>query len=272
MLIRFQSLSRPTQLMAGLFLLHYLNRSTISCLRTPTKRSPMHIITMLSAILFNLANGSLIGSWLGGRTSPLPNNEGALPSSSFGSFIFWVGLGLMTVGFIGNIYHDEILYNLRRPNKDGEPKPRYSIPYGGLYSNPLGGISFPSYICEWVEWSGFALACSAVAPPPALPFTASSIARSSGIASSATHLKGLFNYVLRILANILPVLQPILEKEAAGPHPLTQLSTYTTPLWLFLYAEIVTMLPRALKGHAWYKNKFRADLPRDRRAIIPGLL
>ncbi|KAH7099031.1 3-oxo-5-alpha-steroid 4-dehydrogenase-domain-containing protein [Auriculariales sp. MPI-PUGE-AT-0066] len=53
---------------------------------------------------------------------------------------------------------------------------------------------------------------------------------------------------------------------AACPKP----TTVAAP-WLFFIAEIAVMLPRALRGHEWYHDKFK-DYPRERKAVIPFLL
>ena len=44
---------------------------------------------------------------------------------------------------------------------------------------------------------------------------------------------------------------------------------YTEPLRV---ASSTAMLPRSLKGHAWYQDKFMKEFPRDRKAVIPGIL
>lgn len=254
------SFTTPTKILAVLYLVHYINRSTISSLRTPQKRSPMHITVPLSAVAFNLANGYLMGAWLGGRTSSLTAKIGAVPEVALHSKLFWFGVTLWTLGFLGNLVSDEILYDLRRPSKDDKgqekPAPRYSIPRGFLYDRPIGGISFPAYFCEWFEWLGFAIAATCLSPAPALP------AASTGHAATAIVSEGAGKIVESASAVLLP----------AARNKLLESATYLTPPFLFLYAEIATMLPRALKGHAWYQDKFNKEFPRDRKAIIPGLL
>ena len=157
------SLYHPPTFLAGLFLLHYLNRAILSPLRTPS-RSKSHLGVPLSAVSFNIINGSLLGAYL---SSPLAATflEGA-----FSRPLFWTGIGLWAAGFAGNILHDEILLNLRRTAKtkgkaradddnNGKKKQEhYAIPYGYLYKY----ISYPNYFCEWLEWLGFALAASPV--------------------------------------------------------------------------------------------------------------
>lgn len=41
--------------------------------------------------------------------------------------------------------------------------------------------------------------------------------------------------------------------------------------WAFVLAEVTSMLPRALRGHAWYRRTFEA-YPAKRRAAIPYVL
>lgn len=153
-----------------------------------------------------------MGAWLGGRTSPLTSQSGAVPQAAVHSTLFWVGLGLWATGFAGNILHDEILYSLRRPRKDGKPRPRYSIPYGWLYSFPFGGISFPSYFCEWVEWFGFAVAACSHSPAPPSPQTA---------------LPGVSAEVARVIGHTFAL-------PAVLPESLRTLSTYGSPPFLFV--------------------------------------
>lgn len=186
----------PASLLTGLFLIHYTNRSLISPLRTPV-RSRAHISVPLSAIGFNLLNGSLMGAFL---SSSVPQNAWDHP-------LFWPGVGLWVAGFVGNIVHDEILLNLRRKTSHGaDGKPHYAIPFGYLYKF----VSYPNYLCEWVEWLGFAL--------------------------------------------------------AACPTP-----SATAAPWVFFVAEIMTMFPRAWRGHEWYHQKF-TDYPKERKVVIPFIL
>ncbi|CCL99235.1 uncharacterized protein FIBRA_01250 [Fibroporia radiculosa] len=161
------SLEHPSTLLAVLFLLHYLNRALISPLRTPS-RSKSHVSVILSGLIFNLLNGSLMGTYLSS-----PDAQHFL-ADAFSRPLFWTGIGLWALGLAGNILHDEILLNIRRNAKaKGKAKARggddngkrksnqehYAVPHGYLYHF----ISYPNYFCEWCEWLGFALAA---APPP----------------------------------------------------------------------------------------------------------
>lgn len=163
------SLKDPATILAGLYLVHYINRAVISPLRSPS-RSKSHITVPIFGIIFNVVNGCLMGSYL---SSPQAAGflEGALLSPRF-----LAGVSVWAIGFAGNILHDEVLLNIRRQanckgkarakddaddNNGKNKQEHYSIPYGYLYSL----ISFPNYFCEWVEWAGFAFAA---APLPSL--------------------------------------------------------------------------------------------------------
>ncbi|KAF7979010.1 hypothetical protein HWV62_43975 [Athelia sp. TMB] len=219
----------PASLLALFFLAHYTNRAIISPLRTPS-RSKSHLVVPLAALCFNLINGFLMAAYL---SSP---HARTFLSGAYGRPAFWAGLALAVAGLAGNILHDEVLFDIRRkaqakkaaassdsggaadPAKPKE-KEHYAIPHGYLYAY----ISYPNYLCEWVEWAGFALAAAPLYVP-------SSTAVNVGL----------------------------------GVWGLS-------PPWIFLLNEVLLMTPRALKGHAWYKQKF-ADYPKERTAVIPWIL
>jgi len=206
-------------------------------------------------------NGYLMGSYLSSPYARMFLNE----IYTFQRPSFYVGLGLWLVGFVGNIVHDEILLDIRRKakskgkgkaDKDGDKnkskndqndngtgqireKEHYAIPYGLLYRY----ISYPNYFCEWIEWFGFALAA---APLPIEPSWSALANAAAGI--SLTNLK------------------TILFSSPRGFAPTL------TPPYLFFYAEVLTMLPRAYNGHKWYKQRFGESYPKERKAVIPFLL
>jgi 3-oxo-5-alpha-steroid 4-dehydrogenase 1 len=161
---------------------------------------------------------------------------------------FYAGLVLWAVGLAGNIWHDEILLNIRRKAKskgkakaDGTSKgEHYAIPQGGLYSL----ISYPNYFCEWIEWLGFALAASP------LPFQLAGLTASSILSS---------------------LLRPQTYLDIWN-NPGHQFAPSLSPPWIFLISEIFLMLPRAYKGHKWYLDKFGDAYPKQRKAAIPFLI
>jgi 3-oxo-5-alpha-steroid 4-dehydrogenase 1 len=222
-------LNHTSTLLAALFVAHYINRAILSPLRSPG-RSRTHVGVVFSAILFNLVNPPLMAAFLSApETYPnslhqkitlqysglLAQIQGGLKAllirqqvdqahdTSWTRPTFLIGVTLFLVGFASNIFHDEILHQLRR---DAPPKPdgthNYAIPHGYLYNY----ISYPNYFSEWIEFIGFAIAAS-----------------------------------------------PRWE--------------YTPP-WMFVIAELMTMLPRAYKGHLWYLERF-PDYPKDRKIVIP---
>ncbi|KAH9916845.1 3-oxo-5-alpha-steroid 4-dehydrogenase-domain-containing protein [Amylocystis lapponica] len=156
-------LNDPRTVLSALFLLHYLNRAIISPLRTPS-RSKSHIIVPAFAVVFNLINGALMGTYL---SSP---DAAAFLAGAFTRPAFWAGVALWAGGLAGNILHDEVLLDLRRSarakgkardDKHKGAQEHYAVPHGYLYAL----VSYPNYLCEWCEWIGFALAA---APLPSL--------------------------------------------------------------------------------------------------------
>lgn len=133
-----------------LFCVHYFHRSIIGPLRyicathlplglrlTPSRNpsmAPVHISFALAAVVFNLINGSLIGGWLGGYGS----------ASSVPAWQLLSGSLIWAAGFCGNIYHEEILRNIRRDGpvgKDAEHKGRTVVENDGrIYRVPEGGL------------------------------------------------------------------------------------------------------------------------------------
>ncbi|KAJ3762008.1 hypothetical protein EV360DRAFT_79728 [Lentinula raphanica] len=230
------SLSVPQMILIGCFLVHYLNRGFISPARAPS-RSRMHVFMPLTGLFLNTTNGGLLGSYI---SSPLAHQY-LQPESTFASPQFYIGIFLWAVGFLGNFWADEILSDIRRKGilkgkEEGQTKilhdmEYYGIPNGFLYR----WISFPNYLCEWVEMLGWALAGS---PIPSI----------SDLEWLLTP-SGIYSMVLTT--------------------PLSKFAPTLTPPWIFLLVEVCLMLPRAYKGHQWYKKKFGDSFPKDRKAVIP---
>lgn len=157
-------ISAPQGLLAGLFVAHYINRALISPLRTPS-RSRSHLSVVLSGICVNFFNGLMMGTYLRSDTAH------EFLSVAFRRPLYWAGVFIWLAGFVGNVLHDEILLNIRRNAKakgkakrEDDPAKKgaeyYAIPHGYLYKY----ISYPNYFCEWVEWTGFAIAAAPVPP------------------------------------------------------------------------------------------------------------
>lgn len=250
------SWTSPQSILASLFLIHYTNRAILSPLRTPS-RSKSHLIVPLSGVLFNTMNGFLMGSYLSSPYARMFLN----PTYTFQRPSFYIGLGLWFVGFVGNIVHDEILLDIRRNAKskgkgkagqddkddknkkadvNANDKEHYAIPYGLLYKY----VSYPNYFCEWTEWFGFALA--------AAPFP----------------IELSLSAVVKLVLSLLSVngLKSIAFGSPKGFAPSL------TPPWVFFFAEVLAMLPRAYNGHIWYKRRFGDRYPKERKAVVPFLL
>ncbi|KAI9482726.1 MAG: 3-oxo-5-alpha-steroid 4-dehydrogenase-domain-containing protein [Benjaminiella poitrasii] len=159
-------LTRPTGtpfqiIMISAWMLHYFNRSILYPLRAPSM-APIHILTFLSSIFFNLLNGYTNGIWIGRHSRSIHNVS------------FWLGITLWLVGFASNVYHDSILFKLRMKKKEKEEKShkkqRYFIPHDGLFEY----ISCPNYFSETMEWLGYAIASNSSLP--AIIFTISTTA------------------------------------------------------------------------------------------------
>ncbi|WVQ72383.1 hypothetical protein IAR50_001935 [Cryptococcus sp. DSM 104548] len=231
-------LNLTAQILAVLYTVHYAHRAVVSPLILSPPRSPLHISVALAAVVFNLFNGYLLA--LGLAFYP---PQGEL------TWRFYLGVGTWAIGFIGNVVHDEILNDLRRtpgsrliishlPEDDEFKTERYKVPRGGLFR----WVSYPNYLSEWFEWAGWSLAASSsmfIALPPV-----SSLLLTTGPAHTFVHAISRYYWPANLLA----------------------------PGWTFVMAEVTSMLPRAIRGHAWYQEKFGDKYPNNRKAVIPGIL
>lgn len=139
--------SRPLDAYSGLlgamFLAHYVHRTLIFPLRLPRASRPMPLSIVLSAVFFNLVNGSLQGLWIG---------ELAPSTLRLSAPRVVLGVALFLAGAAINLQSDAILRRLRREGSG------YQVPQGGLFRF----VSCPNYFGEIVEWTGFALAMGAL--------------------------------------------------------------------------------------------------------------
>ncbi|KAK6498020.1 hypothetical protein TWF506_004263 [Arthrobotrys conoides] len=225
------SLPISHKILSILYLIHYLNRALISPLRAPAY-APAHIIVLLVATYFNYLNGYSLSSFL-------LLQQGQIPQTGVWRWKvrMILGVGLWIVGFWGNIWHEDVLYEIRRRAKRehletartkkedglGEGVERVLVPEqrrlvvkaentGHVYEIPEGGLWeycwHPHYFMEWIEWTGFLIAAGGWECAPAINF---------------------------------------------------------------LVNEIASMTPRAFQGVEFYKRKFGRRLP-ERKAVVPFLL
>ena len=129
-------------IMAGLFLLHYFQRSFIFPFLMRGK-SKMPVAIMLMGLTFNTLNAYLIGGWLYGQAPAGMYGTHWLWSPQFiiGSVVFFTGMAI-------NLHSDHIIRNLRKP---GDTK--HYIPRKGLYKY----VTSANYFGEFTEWVGYAI-------------------------------------------------------------------------------------------------------------------
>lgn len=127
-------------IMFSLFILHYINRTMIFPLRIKTKGKKVPLGIVVSAFVFNLINGSIIGYYLG-----FVQNYG---ESWINDPRFIIGILIFIIGMRINWQSDSILINLRKPGETG-----YKIPKGGLFKY----VSCPNHLGEIIEWTGYAI-------------------------------------------------------------------------------------------------------------------
>lgn len=129
-------------IMAGLFLLHYFQRSFIFPLLMRGKGS-MPIAVMLMGMVFNTLNAYLIGGWL---YSQAPS--GMYTIDWLTNPVFIAGCIIFFTGMFINLQSDHIIRHLRKP---GDTK--HYIPKQGLYKY----VTSANYFGEFTEWVGFAI-------------------------------------------------------------------------------------------------------------------
>ncbi|WP_212005041.1 DUF1295 domain-containing protein [Chitinophaga sp. HK235] len=130
----------PAGVMTGMFLVHYLHRSFVYPLMIRTRGKKMPLVIMLSAMLFNTINGSLLGAWFA--------DYAKYPDNWLTSFPFIAGALLFVTGIAVNWYADYRLIHLRKKGETG-----YKLPQGGIFEY----ITSPNLMGEILEWGGYAL-------------------------------------------------------------------------------------------------------------------
>ncbi len=129
-------------IMAGLYLLHYFQRSFIFPLMMRGK-SKMPIAIMLMGLVFNTLNAYLIGGWLYWEAPAGMYDTQWLygPQFIIGTLVFFCGMAI-------NLHSDHVIRNLRKP---GDSK--HYIPRKGLYRY----VTSANYFGELTEWIGYAI-------------------------------------------------------------------------------------------------------------------
>jgi 3-oxo-5-alpha-steroid 4-dehydrogenase 1 len=227
-------LKHTSTLLASLFLLHYLNRAIISPLRSPG-RSPTHLLVVTSAIIFNLVNPPLMAAFLSApHTCPRfvkpDSHQKFLPIVQF--------LPLSSGNYVWT--NDTRLYTTSESEAISWTSPSF------VFGLIVFGIGLASNILH-DEILHDLRRNNPIGPDGKYRYLIP-----KGYLYSYISYPNYFSEWLEFAGFAL----------AASPR-----WEYTPP-WMFLVAEIMVMLPRAYKGHQWYKEKF-PDYPKNRKAVIP---
>lgn len=129
---------RGPQVLAALWLLHYVYRAFIFPFRLRGRPIPVGIVA--GGFGFNVVN-----AWLNARQL---SALGHYPDTWLADPRFVAGALLFLAGWAVNHHADAVLLGLRARGGG------YSVPQGGLYR----WVSCPNYLGELVEWAGWALA------------------------------------------------------------------------------------------------------------------
>lgn len=130
----------------GLWLMHYVNRTFIFPFRLRNKDKKIPVAIVLSAVFFNLVNGSTNGLFLGEFKT--------YEATYFLNPHFIIGVSMFLIGWGINLWADHKILNLRKPGDT-----HYVMPKGGLFNY----LSSPNLFGEIIEWIGFAIAANHLA-------------------------------------------------------------------------------------------------------------
>ena len=133
----YHRIEAASLILMSLFLLHYFYRCFIYPFRLRPSKDKMPLTIVLSAVIFNLVNGNVLGYYFAGGN----------PYMIF-DWTYVAGVLVFFIGMLINIVSDEKLIRLKLKSN------QYAIPYDGLYNY----VSCPNYFGEIIEWFGFALA------------------------------------------------------------------------------------------------------------------
>ncbi|KIX10647.1 uncharacterized protein Z518_01731 [Rhinocladiella mackenziei CBS 650.93] len=150
-------LPAQNEILACLFLLHYVNRAIVSPLYLAPSMSPIHPIISALMIIFQFTNSSNIACWL--VYSLLTMDTEDRPLISFGSVI---GISIFLAGLAGNIRAETSLFDLRggAAKRKAKSEGKAQITYDKVYVIPpaegaFKHILYPHYVLEWIEWTGY---------------------------------------------------------------------------------------------------------------------
>lgn len=146
-----------SEILAFLYLIHYVNRAIVSPLFLAPSMSPIHPVVSLFMGTFQFINSSNIACWL--TYTVMTAEFQQQPLISLGSVI---GITLFLVGLIGNIKAETKLFELRKgaAKRKARSEGKAQVTFDKVYVIPpvegmFRTILFPHYVMEWLEWTGF---------------------------------------------------------------------------------------------------------------------
>jgi hypothetical protein len=95
------------KVLAGLFAIHYSYRAIAFPLMQPSM-SPIHPIVWAAALLFQLLNGTCLGSWLAAY-GPTTHEAWRQQLAPWPTLQFAAGIAIFYLGLAANYYHDDSL-------------------------------------------------------------------------------------------------------------------------------------------------------------------
>ncbi|RMZ86046.1 hypothetical protein DV737_g149, partial [Chaetothyriales sp. CBS 132003] len=150
-------LAAQRELLALLYLVHYLNRAVITPLLAPSM-SPIHPLIATLMTVFQYVNSSSIACWIvyAGQAGQ------QAPSSLATRVLGLLGLIFFIIGFSGNIYAEHQLFSMRRgaAKRKARSEGKAVVTYHKVYVIPppqglFKHILYPHYLLEWLEWTGY---------------------------------------------------------------------------------------------------------------------
>ncbi|KAF2127058.1 hypothetical protein P153DRAFT_368408 [Dothidotthia symphoricarpi CBS 119687] len=138
--------------------IHYLYRAVLAPLYLNPSMSPIHPLVWTMAFAFQIFNAVSIGGYLAGYGPTTSSHWAGRSGTIFAGLLVWCA------GLAGNIYHDDVLREIRRAAdrkqrkvaaEQGRPVESvdkvYVVPERGLFKYVLHA----HYLCEWIEWAGW---------------------------------------------------------------------------------------------------------------------
>lgn len=150
-------LPAQNEILACLYLIHYVNRALISPLYLNPSISPIHPLVTAFMMVFQYTNSASIATWLVYSETTTDTEH-----RSIISIMSVLGIATFFLGFAGNIWTETRLYEMRRgaAKRKAKSEGKVAVTYDKVYVIPppqgfFKHILYPHYVLEWVEWTGY---------------------------------------------------------------------------------------------------------------------